>query len=206
MAQTQPKPKFTRIQQRNRGRILEAALRVFSQFGYRGSTLDQIATEAGLSKPNILYYFDGKEAIHRTLLENLLDTWLDPLRTMNPDGDPIKEILGYVHRKLDLSRDYPHESRLFANEVLQGAPRIIDDLRGDLKQLVDEKADVIRGWSAAGKIAEVDPYHLIFSIWAMTQHYADFDVQVHAVIGDTDPYDGATAYLDQLFTRLLSPE
>ncbi|WP_420857720.1 TetR family transcriptional regulator C-terminal domain-containing protein [Marivivens marinus] len=206
MAQSQPKPKFTRIQQRNRGRILEAALRVFSQFGYRGSTLDQIATEAGLSKPNILYYFDGKEAIHRTLLENLLDTWLAPLRTMDADGDPIREILGYVHRKLDLSRDYPHESRLFANEVLQGAPRIIDDLRGDLKQLVDEKADVIRGWSAAGKIAEVDPYHLIFSIWAMTQHYADFDVQVHAVIGDTDPYDGATAYLDQLFTRLLSPE
>lgn len=206
MAQTQPKPKFTRIQQRNRGRILEAALRVFSQFGYRGSTLDQIATEAGLSKPNILYYFDGKEAIHRTLLEDLLDTWLAPLRTMDADGDPIREILGYVHRKLDLSRDFPHESRLFANEVLQGAPRIIDDLRGDLKKLVDEKAGVIRGWSAAGKIAEVDPYHLIFSIWAMTQHYADFDVQVHAVIGDTDPYNGATAYLDQLFSRLLSPE
>ncbi|RYG91434.1 TetR family transcriptional regulator [Loktanella sp. IMCC34160] len=206
MAQSQPKPKFTRIQQRNRGKILEAALRVFSQFGYRGSTLDQIATEAGLSKPNILYYFDGKEAIHRTLLENLLDTWLDPLRTMNPDGDPIKEILGYVHRKLDLSRDYPHESRLFANEVLQGAPRIIDDLKGDLKQLVDEKAAVIRGWSEAGKIAEVDPYHLIFSIWAMTQHYADFDVQVHAVIGETDPYEGASAYMDRLFTRLLSPE
>jgi TetR/AcrR family transcriptional regulator len=197
----------TRIQTKNRQAILEAGLAVFSQQGFRGATLDQIARAAGLSKPNLLYYFPSKEAIHVALLEGLLDTWLDPLRALDPDGDPVAEVLAYVRRKLELSRDYPRESRLFANEILQGAPRIGGALSGELKALVDEKAAVIRGWAAAGRIADVDPWHLIFSIWAMTQHYADFEVQVHAVLGTgaSDPYPAAGAYLDTLFTRLLAP-
>ena len=195
----------TRIQTKNRSAILEAGLEVFAQQGYRGATLDQIAVAAGLSKPNLLYYFPSKEAIHAALLHALLDTWLAPLRALDDKGDPIAEILGYVRRKLALSRDYPRESRLFANEMLQGAPRIEDTLTGELKTLVDAKAKVIRGWAAAGRIAPLDPYHLIFSIWALTQHYADFDVQVRAVIGGGDPYPGAETYLELLFAKALAP-
>lgn len=199
------KPTRTRIQEKNRTTILEAALDVFSKFGFRGSTLDQIADTAGLSKPNLLYYFSSKEAIYLELLEQLLATWLDPLRTMDPDGNPIDEIMGYVRRKMDMSRDFPRESRLFANEMLQGAPHIQNDLTGDLKTLVDEKTKILKAWHEQGKIADVDPYHLIFSIWALTQHYADFDVQVRAVLGDKDPFPDAHRYLEQLFTRLLMP-
>ena len=204
MQQSRPE---TRIQQKNRAAILEAALDVFSAQGFRGATVDQIAAAAGLSKPNLLYYFPSKEAIHAELLGGLLDTWLDPLRTMDPDGEPLEEILAYVWRKLEMSRDYPRESRLFANEIVQGAPRIADELSGALKNLVDEKVRVINAWADAGRIARVDAYHLIFSIWSLTQHYADFDVQVHAVLGgpEVDPYPAANEYLQQLFTRLLTP-
>jgi TetR/AcrR family transcriptional regulator len=197
----------TRIQRRNRRAILDAALDVFSQHGFRGATLEQIAQAAGLSKPNLLYYFPSKEAMHQALLAGLLDTWLAPLREIDADGDPLREILGYVRRKLLMSRDFPRESRLFANEIVQGAPRIMPTLEGELKALVDEKAEIIRGWAEAGRIAPVDPHHLIFSIWALTQHYADFDVQVRAVLGTGkgDPFEGAERYLDTLFTRLLTP-
>ena len=196
----------TRIQKKNTDAILEAALEVFSANGFRGATVDMIANEAGLSKPNLLYYFASKEAIHAAVLERLLGTWLDPLRALDPAGDPLLEILGYMHRKLDLARDYPRESRLFANEIVQGAPRILTVLQSDLKDLVDEKAKVIATWGAEGRITPVDPYHLIFSIWSMTQHYADFDVQVHAILGpDHDPYPDARRYLETLFTRMLRP-
>lgn len=196
----------TRIQARNTKAILDAALDVFSQQGFRGATLDQIADVAGLSKPNLLYYFPSKEAVHGAVLGQLLDTWLDPLRKMNPDGEPVAEILGYVRRKLELSRDYPRESRLFANEILQGAPRMRAAIEGDLKTLVDEKAAVLQSWMLQGRIATLHPVHLIFSIWALTQHYADFDVQVRAVLGpDHDPFAEADAYLHGLFTRLLAP-
>ncbi|MFZ5709714.1 MAG: TetR family transcriptional regulator C-terminal domain-containing protein [Pseudomonadota bacterium] len=196
----------TRIQRRNTEAILDAALEVFSAQGFRGATLDEIAEVAGLSKPNLLYYFPSKEAIHLELLEGLLDTWLDPLRGLDPEGEPVEEILGYVRRKLQMSRDMPRESRLFANEVLQGAPRIGDALTGELRALVDEKAAVIADWSARGRIAAADPRHLIFSIWALTQHYADFDVQVRAVLGEAhDPFPEAEAFLDTLYRRLLLP-
>ena len=195
----------SRIQQRNRELILDAALEVFSLHGFRGATLDQIAEGAGLSKPNLLYYFPSKEEVHTALLTGLLDTWLDPLREMNPAGDPLQEILGYVRRKLDLARDFPRESRLFANEILQGAPRMRAAIEGDLRRLVEEKATVLTRWMETGRIARVDPVHLIFSIWAMTQHYADFDVQVRAVLGPGhDPFAEAGAFLETLYRRMLA--
>lgn len=194
---------LTRIQQKNRSAILTAALDVFSKFGFRGSTLDQIADTAGLSKPNVLYYFKSKEAIYTVLLEQQLATWLDPLKALDSDGDPIEEILAYTQRKLDMSRDFPRESRLFANEIIQGAPRISDALSGELRELVDDVAQVINKWINAGSIRQVDPHHLIFSIWSMTQHYADFDVQVRAVLNTDDPYPEASAHLKQMLTRML---
>jgi TetR/AcrR family transcriptional regulator len=196
----------SRIQQRNRILILDAALEVFSRHGYRGATLDQIAKQAGLSKPNILYYFGGKEDIHVTLLNQLMKAWLDPLKEMNPNGDPIKELLGYVHRKLDMALELPRESRLFANEILQGAPRMGPHLSADLKPLFDEQSRVISNWMDAGKIARCDPGHLLFSIWATTQHYADFAAQTEVLLPEDERrQDGASAYLDQLFTKLLTP-
>lgn len=196
----------TRIQQKNSEAILEAALEVFSAYGFRGATLDQIAEVAGLSKPNLLYYFPSKEAMHQALLTRLLDTWLDPLREMNEAGDPLAEILAYVRRKIELSRDYPRESRLFANEILQGAPRMREAIEIDLKRLVDEKAAVLTRWMDQGRIARLPPHHLIFSIWALTQHYADFDTQVRAVLGqDHDPFTEAGDYLETLFRKLLAP-
>jgi len=194
----------TRIQRRNRELILEAALQVFSQYGFRGATLDQISVEAGLSKPNLLYYFPSKEAMHETLLQTLLETWLDPLRALDPQGDPLEEILAYVRRKLELARDYPRESRLFANEILQGAPRILPCLETDLRALVEQTSGIISGWIAEGRLAPVDPVHLLFSIWALTQHYADFEVQVTAVLGKADPFEAAGAHLETMLRRMLT--
>ncbi|MEH7829241.1 TetR family transcriptional regulator C-terminal domain-containing protein [Gemmobacter denitrificans] len=196
----------TRIQQRNSEAILEAALDVFSQQGFRGATLDQIAEGAGLSKPNLLYYFPSKEAIHLALISRLLKVWLDPLRDLDPQGDPVAEVKTYARRKLDLSRDFPRESRLFANEILQGAPRMIGAIEGELRDLVAEKAAVLQGWMNEGRLAPVHPVHLIFSIWALTQHYADFDVQVRAVLGpDHDPFAEAGEFIEIALSRLLEP-
>jgi len=201
------KPKKpTRIQIEKTRTILEAALDVFSKYGFRGATLDLIATAAGMSKPNLLYYFAGKEALHQALLAQLMETWLEPLQKLDATGDPLDEICAYVHRKLELARDFPRESRLFANEIIQGAPRIADSLTGQLKPLVDEKAAVIGAWARAGRIADVNPHHLIFSIWSSTQHYADFDTQINAVLGGAYParFTDADQFLEQMFRRALT--
>jgi TetR/AcrR family transcriptional regulator len=199
----------TRIQREKQDLILDAALGVFSLHGFRGATIDQIAETAGMSKPNLLYYFPSKEAIHRQLLTGMLDLWLDPLRALDNEGNPLAELRSYIRRKIEMARDFPRESRLFANEMLQGAPHAIDVLEGELKQLVDDKAQLIESWMDEGKITRTDPYHLIFSIWATTQHYADFDVQVRAVLGKgrggEGRYEDAARFLENLFMDGLKP-
>lgn len=195
---------LTRIQQKNRDLILEGALDVFSVSGFRGATVDQIAGAAGLSKPNVLYYFASKDDIHKALLTTLLDMWLAPMIRIDRHGDPLAEVMGYVRAKLDLSRQFPRESRLFAYEILQGAPHLTEILGGSLRAIVDSAAAILQGWMDQGRLAPVEPRHLIFSIWALTQHYADFDVQVRAVLGPGhDPFVEAEPFLENLYRKML---
>ena len=199
----------TRIQQEKREQILESALDLFSSQGFSGATLDRIAQAAGMSKPNLLYYFRRKDDIFAALIERLLDAWLEPLRALDPAGDPLAEIAAYIRRKLEMARDLPRESRLFAGEILGGAPRILPLLEGELKALVDEKAALLERWMAEGRLRETDPRHLIFAIWATTQHYADFDAQVLAVLGverdGAERFEEATWFLEDLFVKGLRP-
>lgn len=210
MARAAETRRRTRSQEEKESRILASALDVFARSGFAGATLDEIAAGAGMSKPNLIYYFASKEDIYRAVLGRTLETWLEPLIALNSAGEPLAEIRAYIHRKLEMSRQRPQESRLFAGEILAGAPLIRDALEGDLKELVDRKVAVIRQWIATGKLAPHDPYHLIFAIWATTQHYADFDVQVGAVLGgETDEatrYAGAEQFMEEVILRGLQPD
>lgn len=166
-----------------RGAILDAGLALFSRQGLHGTTVEQIARTAAVSKTNLFYYFASKEEVYVGVLSRLLDEWLDPLRALEADSDPVEGIRAYVARKIRFSRTHPEASRLFCLEVVQGAPLLRPELETTLKQLVEAKAGVIRGWIAAGKLAPVDPHHLIFALWATTQHYADFAPQIDALLG-----------------------
>ena len=199
----------SRMIESKRETVIDAALGLFSRFGLYGTSLDQIATAADVSKTNLLYYFDSKEELYVSVLRQLLEVWLQPLQTFAADQDPIEAIKGYLRVKLELSRDYPAESRLFCMEVMQGAPLILAELEQPLRELVESKVAVIQGWIDAGKLAPVEPRHLIFSLWATTQHYADFRVQIEAVTGKTldDPvfFEEALTSLQALILNGIRP-
>lgn len=165
--------------------ILRAALDTFSQYGIHGTRLEQVAELSGVSKTNLLYYYPSKEALYVAVLQQILDIWLAPLKAFREEFTPLVAIKEYIRLKLEVSRDYPQASKLFCMEMLQGAPLLQAELSGDLKQLIDEKSAIIAGWVESGKLAAVDPHHLIFMIWASTQHYADFGSQIEAVTGKT---------------------
>lgn len=168
-----------------RNAILAAALEFFSQFGIHGTSLDKVAERADVSKTNLLYYFPSKEELYIAVLKDLLDVWVAPLRALRADQHPLEAIRDYIRLKLEVSRDHPQASRLFCLEMLQGAPLLKAELAGDLRHLVEDKAAVIEAWVVQGKLAAVQPHHLIFMLWATTQHYADFSTQVEAITGQT---------------------
>ncbi len=182
---TKPGAKAAAPLQNKRAAVLSAALALFSRFGLHGTSVDQVAVRAGVSKSNQLYYFAKKEELYVCVLRELLEVWLAPLREFSAEQDPQQAIADYIRRKLVVSRDSPDASRLFCLEMIQGAPLLRDELDRELRGIVEHKSAVIREWIAAGRLAPVDPEHLIFMIWAATQHYADFAVQVQALTGKT---------------------
>jgi TetR/AcrR family transcriptional regulator len=164
-------------------RILAAAESVFAETGFTGATTAEIAKRAGVPKANLHYYFKTKEDLYRQVLQAILELWLGTGDLIKPDSDPAEALSHYIQAKIELAQQRPLASRVFANEIIHGAPQISDFLQNELRDWVDRKSVVIEGWIAAGKMKRVDPRHLFFMIWANTQTYADFAVQIAAVLG-----------------------
>ena len=175
----------SRIQQANESKILGAAIVEFSKHGYRGATLDEIASRAKISKPNLLYYFKTKKLLYDEALNYVLDIWLAPLESLNPDDEPELALGDYIEKKMEMSRDYPDASRMFAMEIIEGAKVVRPVLTSRLAALTKKKKNVLSKWTREGKLANVDGIHLLFLIWSVTQHYADFEAQVKTQTGRT---------------------
>ena len=171
------------IRQANRELILAAAERIFARAGFNGASMGAIAEASGLPKSNLHYYFGSKQALYREVLARTLHDWLVPLDSIQPEADPRTALASYIRAKMAMSAERPDASRVFANEVLHGAPVLGELMRDELRAMVEKKAAVIDGWAAAGRMAAVDATHLFFTLWAATQTYADFEVQVCAVLG-----------------------
>ena len=174
--------KKTRIKIRNEEKILEAALKLFSTFGFHGTTMEKIAELADMSQPNLHNYFKTKADLYEAVLNDILTIWVDPISSLDVEGDPEAELRQYIAKKVEMARKYPEASRIFAAEMLQGAPILMHHLKGQVRMKVKAFATVIESWIRQGKIRQVDPVHLIFMIWASTQHYADFLPQIRAVM------------------------
>ena len=193
------------IRRANEALILSAAEKVFARAGFGGATMAAMAEASGLPKANLHYYFGSKEVLYRAVLAQILSDWLVPTHGITVDADPRTALEQYIRAKMELSAQRPDGSKVWANELLHGAPVVKELLATDLRQLTLEKAAVVQAWVDAGRIAPVDGMHLFFTIWAATQTYADFDVQVCAVmdqeaLGEQD-FERATQHLVSFILR-----
>lgn len=185
--------------------IITAAERVFAGAGFGGATMAAIAMAAGLPKPNLHYYFGSKKALYRAVLERTLREWLEPADSIVADAEPRAALERYIREKMRQSFARPYASRVWANELLHGAPELHGTLVRTLRPLMRRKAAVIDHWIAAGRMASLDSTHLFFTIWAATQTYADFEVQICAVLGraslDAEAQARATQHVVSLILR-----
>ena len=198
------------IRRRNIAKILKAAEAVFAKKGFSGASTAEIARAAGVPKPNLHYYFRTKQALYESVLDRILEMWVDAMDELHPGADPAEALSRYLARKIDLSRRLPGPSRLWAMELLAGAPHIGGFLRGRVRDLVRDKGAIVNGWIEAGKIPPIAPAHLFFIIWAATQTYADFSAQMSAVLNrkrlDAEFYDDARETITTLILNGLGLE
>jgi TetR/AcrR family transcriptional regulator len=174
----------TDIRRENERLILDAAERVFAEAGFGGATMQLIADLAGLPKANLHYYFPTKEALYRRVVQNIFEIWLDAASSFDDAAGPIEGIGAYVEAKMDISRRHPHGSKVWAAEVMHGAPVIQDYLETTLRDWTNGRILVIQRWIDQGQMAPIDPRHLLYMLWATTQHYADFSHQIETLNAD----------------------
>lgn len=194
--------KAGRIRQQNEAKIIQAAEIEFAQNGYKGTSLNAVADRAELPKSNILYYFKSKIGLYGAVLADILEMWNQAFNEASVEDDPAETLGKYIEAKVHYSQSHPLASRIFAMEIIQGAPHLEKYLAQDLRAWVEDRAQVLQAWMDAGKMTSVNPYHLIFLIWGSTQHYADFATQIEWALGSDglqdEDYQSAIATIKQI--------
>jgi TetR/AcrR family transcriptional regulator len=193
------------IRSSNEAHLLASAEAVFAERGLEGASTAMIAERAGLPKANLHYYFPTKLDLYRRVLEDVFEEWHRAADSFESNDDPVEAIAGYVRAKMELSRRRPLGSKVWANEIIHGATHMQDILTDAVKPWMETRISMIDGWVARGLLAPVDARTLLFMIWALTQHFADFDAQIVALAGkralSKKAFDAATEEVVTLVLR-----
>lgn len=206
-----PATKLLRPRDAHEARIIQTAIEVFAEAGYAGTALAAIADRAKLSKQNLLYYFPTKPILYQRVLDFVLDQWLDRMNILaQEEQEPAELIRAYIRAKLQFSKEQPQASRVYAMEVIGGAQFYAESMREKILPMLQKDIAVFERWIAQGKIASINPTHLLFSIWAMTQSYADFATQMslvlgHAPLNDEDFELAEQSIIEMVLARLRLP-
>ncbi|MFC3202173.1 TetR family transcriptional regulator C-terminal domain-containing protein [Alteromonas oceani] len=186
---------------KNKQKILAAAEKAFATYGFKGTSVQQIADEAELPKTNILYYFKSKQGLYVAMLQDIMSLWNSRFDQVTEDDDPAQSLADYIADKMTMSRTHPQASKIFAMEVLNGAPYLNKFFSNEHVAWMEGRVAILNSWIAQGRMTVVDPLYLLFHIWACTQHYADFSAQITSLRGKTmkrADFDEATRQLVQL--------
>jgi len=170
--------------------ILKAAEKVFAEAGYGGATMQLIADVAGRPKANVHYYFQTKEQLYRRVVDRIFEIWLQAADAFDGAKGPAEGIGAYIDAKMEISRKHPYGSKVWASEVMHGAPIIQDYLENKLVEWTKDRAEAIQNWIDQGLMDPISPRHLLYMLWATTQHYADFRHQVET-LNDGAPLNDA---------------
>lgn len=185
--------------------ILKAAEKVFAEEGFGGATMQLIADVARLPKANVHYYFSTKESLYRQVVSNIFDVWLQAADSFEEAAGPADGIGAYIDAKMEISRTHPAGSKVWASEVMHGAPIIQDYLETTLVEWTNSRVTAINAWIEAGLMDPVNPRHLLYMIWSTTQHYADFGHQIQTLNNSTplteDQWDAAKASVKQIILK-----
>ena len=166
------------IRRSNVEKILLGAEQVFAEKGFAGTAMADIAAHVQLPRSNLHYYFSTKTDLYSAVLLALLEVWKQDALCFETYDDPRLVLSSYIRAKMNHSRTRPHGSKVWANEMIHGAPTLGLALDASLYDWAKMKEAKIRQWVQDKRILPVEPSSLLYMIWASTQHYADFDHQV----------------------------
>lgn len=152
--------------------LLDAALKLFAQYGIAETPLSQIAKEAGVTTAMLHYYFNTREQ----LLDVMIDERFQPVRAGFTDifethaDDPLMAITHMAQCMIDAAEKYPWVAPLWVREVISESGMLkkrMEERNGDKNRKVVHES--ITRWQAEGRLnPDLNPALLFISLFGLT--------------------------------------
>jgi TetR/AcrR family transcriptional regulator len=173
---------------KTKDRILDGALSEFSEKGFDGARIDEIALRAGVNKNLLYHHFGSKDGLFTALLERTYDTIRSrqrdlQLRNMDP-VDGLRKLVLFTGR---IWIQFPEFLRLLQSENLNGGRhvRASEQIRRMYDPLLETINDLLRRGTAAGVFRKgIDAIDIYISVSALTAHYISNSHTLEAVFGE----------------------
>jgi len=155
-------------------RILQAAIREFSEGGFDGARMEGIAREAGVNKAMLFYYFSSKKELYKTVIVQAIGALLSEMRNAFADGATPEKLIENIPRVyISFLSSHPYVVKIVGRELTH-RPEHIQELLGELV----EKSGIggfkhflfetFRGWVERGLVREESPEHFMINIISLS--------------------------------------
>ena len=120
---------FKEMRESRKGQIMDAALELFAREGYANCSIARLARHAGISKGLMYNYFESKEALLASIIEDGMSEFLDYFDSDHDGVLSSEELSGFISKVFSSIRDNQQFWILYINIVLQ--PRVKEFLEGE---------------------------------------------------------------------------
>ena len=193
-----------------RSAILESAIKLFSERGFRGVTTRELAQAVGVSEPVLYQHFPSKKELYKAIIEETIDrSYYDALAGLQrraEDGDDY-EFFIYLAQAMVLWHQTKQEQirlKLFA--ALEGHELIeeLHDKQG--KPFIDIITNYIRRRSEEGAFADVHPEAAALAFCGMVGHYCQSSILFRSTFCKEHAPEQAVEMMTKIFLNGIRTE
>lgn len=184
-------------------KFIDTALRLFSERGFYGASLADVADELGLTKQSILYHFKTKEALYAAVLTDVsarFDAIIEDVARLDQSAE--KKLRFFLERLLDHAQHAPCDGRLIARELLDNLDRVETSRKWYLKTFLHKSVDLLTELPKWRYRTEAERTAAAYQLIGAVSYFAISEPTLQAIWGRSKLDDTKDVFLSTLLLRL----
>lgn len=139
--------------------ILEAAAKTFSEVGFEGARMDQIAKHAGVNKATIYYHIGDKKALYAEVLHDIIDNALErSLRNLEDTQLPEEKLKSYINSVTHTMDQHPYLAPIMMREQISGGQNLPEATAQAFANIIGTLTDILEEGARQGVFIETIPF------------------------------------------------
>ena len=196
-------------------RILNTAAKVFSEVGFAGARMDDIAKRAGVNKATIYYHIGNKQTLYARVLREHFSSAVNRFdQRLQKAESPTEKLSSFIHHIAHEMEHDPHKATMMLREAMDGGKNVPDSVGRDLAGIITRLTDILREGQQQGSFIKVDPFTVHFLITGALAFYSisrPVRKKIHQILATPDSdyagqEDTFASKIEDLILRSLAPK